>query len=450
MPLTSISPPSKRGLDILLVSDEDYAESPPASGRLSPLIRLRTALLRVTRWVDVQPPRMGTVLLATYARQAGLNAAVLNNVLASPLNRLRFRRLLRGGPLAVGISTVAIKYPGTAEKIVSDIRRYSPGSVIIMGGHGAGYAPEMRKYADITVTGYGENALVRLLAGLKKGLAADSVPGVERGGDGLLAMGGDAYYEEGKPMLFPDWSIAGSPVKEFPVEGSRGCRYNCSFCTTPNRKRQVFRPPAEVLGEVLKDIGDYGAARINFVDASFTTDPAFITEFLSLAAGRQPGFDWTCFSRVDDFTRQPGLPGRMRRAGCRLSYLGVESIHDDILGRMRKGYDRKTIEKAFSSLEGLKVHVNFIIGFPGDTAEKVRETVDFIERFSLKEVSITPLYVPPALFEQARLDPEKFCRLRGEFDDSWAHDTMDRAGAVELADWARRRLNRGKLIPMAY
>jgi radical SAM superfamily enzyme YgiQ (UPF0313 family) len=440
----------KKDLDILLVSDEDYAESPQAVRGFSPLTWLKNSLLRATRWVDFLPPRMGTVLLATYAKNAGLKAALLNNVLASPLNRLRFRRQLRRGPLAVGISTVAIKYPKTAEKIAADIRRYSPGSVIIMGGHGAGYAPEMRKYADITVTGYGENALVRLLAGLKKGVALDDIPGVEKDAAGVRSMRGDAYYEEGKPMLFPDWSVGGSLYKQFPVEGSRGCKYNCSFCTTPNRTRQVFRPPAEVFAEVLSDIREHGATQINFVDASFTTDQAFITEFLSLTAGFRPGFRWTCFSRVDDFTRQPGLPGRMAKAGCQLSYLGVESIHDDILVRMRKGYNRKTIEKAFASLEGLNIHVNFIIGFPGDTAEKVRETVDFIQRASLKEVSITPLYVPPSLFEQARLDPETFCHLKGNYDDSWEHDTMDRAGAVELADWARHRLNRKKLIPIAY
>jgi len=436
-----------RELDILLVNEEDY----PAPGvGYSALSRVRTAIIRATRYIDItMPPRMGLVLLATYAMNAGLKVAAVNNALSSPLRRLRFRRLLRGAPLAVGISTVMISDPETVRRIVSVIRRHSPGSIIILGGYGACHSPAMRKLADITVLGYGENALARLLSELKKGRGLDSVPGVERDEDGGRILRGGAYYEDGK-IIFPDWGISNSLSKRLPVEGSRGCKYNCAFCTTSNRKRQVFRPPSEVFAEVANDIRVHGARQIDFVDSSFTSDPDFTTEFLGLLRNSGLKFSWTCFSRVDDFTRQQGLAGRMAEAGCALSYLGLESIHDDILDRMRKGYNRKTIEQALSSLEGLNVFINFIIGFPGDTEAKVKETVDFIESYSLNHVSIAPLYVPAELFEQARLDPGKFCHLRGEADTAWEHDTMNRARAVELAGWARRRLNRRRFVPVAY
>ena len=240
-----------RDLDILLVNEEDYPD--PGAG-YSALAYIRTAMIRATRYLDAtMPPRMGLVLLATYAMNAGLKVAVVNNVLSSPLRRLRFRRLLRGGPLAVGISTVMISDPKTVKRIVSVIRRHSPGSIIILGGYGASHSPAMRKLADITVLGYGEYALVRLLSELKKGRDPNSVPGMENDADGGRILRGGAYYEDGK-ILFPDWGISNSFSKLLPVEGSRGCKYNCAFCTTSNRKRQVFRPPSEVFAEVANNI----------------------------------------------------------------------------------------------------------------------------------------------------------------------------------------------------
>jgi p-methyltransferase len=362
---------------------------------------------------------------------------------------MRFLLLLRRAPLAVGISTVAITYPETVAEIVSVIRRHSPNSIIILGGRGAGRSAAMRKQVDITIIDYGENALVRLLSALKKGMDIDSIPGVERDEDGARVMRGDAYYETGGKILFPDWRFSNSLVKMFPVEGSRGCEHNCSFCMLPNKKKQVFRTPSDVFNEVVNDVRVHGARDISFVDSSFTSDHEFITEFLGLLISAKLWISWICFSRVDDFALQPGIAERMDAAGCRLSFMGIESIHDDILARMRKGYDRKTVEEALSRLDGLNVLANFIIGFPGDTEAKVRETVDFIERSTLRHVSIKPLYVPPGLFEEARLDPSMFCHLRGEAGDVWEHDTMNYAQAAELAKWARRRLNRWKMLPMA-
>jgi radical SAM superfamily enzyme YgiQ (UPF0313 family) len=439
-----------QNLDILLVADEDYAEDSLSSHSRLALSKIHAGLFRLARWVDLMPLWLGVVLLATYAAQAGFETAVINNVLASPFSRMRFLRLLRRAPRAVGISTVAITYPETVAEIVSIIRRQSPNSIIILGGRGAGRSAAMRKHADITIIDYGENALIRLLSGLKKGLDIDSIPGVEMDEDGTRIMRGDAYYETGGKTLFPDWRFSNSLVKMFSVEGSRGCKHNCSFCTVPNKKKQVFRTPSDVFNEVVNDVRVHRAKEISFVDSSFTSDSEFITEFLGLLLSAKLGISWICLSRVDDFVRQSGLAEQMVAAGCRLIYLGIESIHDDILVRMRKGYNRKTVEEAISRLDGLNVLAYFIVGFPGDTEAKVRETVDFIERSPLSQVSIRPLYVSPELFGQARLYPDMFCHLRGEAADAWEHDTMNYARAVELAKWTRRCLNRHRLLPMAF
>ncbi|MDD2806675.1 MAG: radical SAM protein [Elusimicrobiales bacterium] len=438
-------------LDILLAGDEEFLEDLPDRTETTFSGKVLDLLRKVTRVVDIVSPRLGIVLLATHAARAGYSVAVVNNVLSSPLSRLRFALLLRlRRPRAVGISTVAMRKTETTAQIVAIARRLCPGAAVILGGQNAVQTPATRKLADLTVTGHGENVLPRLLGDLKAGRPLDALDGLHKDENGSRILKGDPYYGPDGGTHLPDWKYTTSSNKVIPVEGSRGCWHTCAFCTTSNQGRQVFRKPADVLSEALNDVRKYGAKQIHFVDSSFTCNKEFTDEFLRLLGESGEKFRWSCFSRVDDFTTQPGLPGRMVRAGCVLSYLGIESVHDDILERMRKGYVRRTIADGLSNLEGLNVYGNFIVGFPGDTEEKVRDTVAFIERFQFDKVSIAPLYVPPQLYAQARAKPELFCHLRGKSEFEWEHDTMNRARAVELADWARKTLNKHKGRTFAY
>jgi len=431
-------------LDILLVGEEDYIRPSPDDRSAAGL--LRSLLLTLGGSFDtVTPPRMGKVLLATYAAAAGYSAAVEDNVLAFPFGLRRFRRQLRRAPLAVGISTVAIRYPGTVERIVAEVRRYSPGSKIIMGGQGVWYHTGLRRLADLTVTGYGEHALLRVMETLRAGARLEALPGVQRDAEGLLLRGEDFYGPE-KPR-FPDWRFYRGRSRRLALEASRGCRYNCSFCTLRSQRRQVFRDPDEVLAEMARDVREYGAERVDFVDSTFTGDAAFIGPFLDKLGASGLKVPWGCLSRIDDFARQPDLPGRMARAGCVYCCIGLESVDDEVLRRMRKGYNRKVVEAGLSRLEGLYVQLNLIIGFPGDTREKVAELVEFVRRYPVRDVVVTPLFVPPTLFEEARRDPELFCNLRGEAADAWTHDTMSAPEAAELAAWAYREMK--KFLPGA-
>lgn len=409
---------------------------PPEEGLLKGLAM--RALLRLGGGGDSAPPRLGKVLLATYAAGAGYSVAVEDGVLSFPSGLRRLRRQLARSPLAVGISTVAIMYPATLEKIVAAVRRYSPSSRIILGGLGVASYPDMRRLADLTVTGYGETALLRVLQTLKQGKDLGSVPGVERDGAGLL-LKGDDFYESGR-LLTPDWSYFKGASRRYTIEASRGCRFNCSFCTLPSHGRHLFRSPDEVLEEMSLDVERHGASHIDFVDSTFTGDQGFIDAFLDRLERSGLKVPWGCLSRVDDFARQPDLPARLARAGCVYCCIGLESVHDDVLRRMRKGYTRKIIEAGLSNIDGLYVQVNIIVGFPGDTRDKVRETADFLRRFPLKGIVVTPLFVPPALFAEAERNPELFCHLKGSSTYSWRHDTMNSEEAREQAAWLSREV----------
>ena len=201
-----------------------------------------------------------------------------------------------------------------------------------------------------------------------------------------------------------------------------------------------------------EDVRRYGVRRIEFMDSSLTSEPGFIFEFLELLRRAELPLVWRCFGRVDDFARQPALAADMLRAGCQQVFLGIESIHDQILVKMRKGYDRGLIEQGLAALDAarLPVHANFIIGFPGETAQTVAETAAFISASHFRSVYLAALMVPRILFAQARAEPELFNHLRGDSPRNWSHDTMDYRQAWRLARRAAWRINLRQMYPLAF
>lgn len=447
--------PAEPGLDVLLVDAEDcydtWLRGIPFLAWLDALLAWLLHLVRV--WMN-EPTRPALPLLAAYLENAGFSVAALTDLSEglSFIKRRKLSQLLRRRPLVVGVSTSAMKEPRTLERIAAQVRRESPASCLVLGGFGAEYGPAMRRLGDVVVTRYGELALVKLAQALRSRLDLDSVAGMTRGEDGVRLLAGRLSYDPGERMLPPDWGVLGRRLRCCAVEASRGCRYNCSYCTFLGKNRHACRKPADVLEEVADDVRRHGARYIEFVDSSLTSEPDFIFEFLELLRKAGLPVVWRCFGRVDDFARHPGLAEAMVRAGCQQVFLGIESIHDHILLKMRKGYGRSLIEKGLAAIDAadLQVHANFIVGFPGETAQTVDETAAFISAAHFQSVYLAALMVPRSLFAQARADPEFFNHLSGESPRSWSHDTMDYRQAWRLARRAAWRINLRLMYPLAF
>ncbi|MBI4350604.1 MAG: radical SAM protein [Elusimicrobia bacterium] len=438
--------------DIVLVDEKDFyypdLEFPP------PLVWLYICITRVLDallWFEPDPQKLAVPLLSAYARDAGFKVAVVRGVLNYFFRRRRFIALLRLGPPAVGISTSAVKKLSTVRRLAALVRRHSPGSLIILGGYGAQYSPEMRGAGDLTVTGYGETALVGLLRRLKAG--AGITAGAVTDENGSKVLQGSVGYGEGQGrMLYPDWSAAPSRPRHYNIEASRGCRFNCVYCNFPGRKNQVYRPAEDVAGELAWTAENFRAKEFDFVDSNFTSEPGFASKLSGLLEKRGLRVRWRCFARVADFAHFPGLAEEMGRAGCVRIFLGIESINDVILKKMRKGYTFAEVEAGVKAIErsGVPMHANFIVGFPGETAETVKETELFIKKHRFKSVYLSALMVPEELYERARRNPEELRHLRGDSPRTWAHDTMDYGTAVKLAGRSALKVNLSKFRPVVF
>lgn len=430
------------GLDLLLIDDEDdlfKGEGGPANYGVY-----------AARWA-LEPPKLAVPLLAAQALAAGHSVAALYRPLL-PWKKKNFRALLGRRPLVAGITTVALFDPDLLRTLTGEIRAAAPDTVIVLGGHGAQDSAEIRALGDLHISGHGEGALARVVSALKAGTKLERVEGVLRGPDGRLRLQGALRYEGIERVLYPDWDAVSTACRRYPVEASRGCRFNCAFCGFEGRGGQVYRPAPEVAGELLHVSRTRGIRRFEFVDSSLTADPAFVLE---LCAGiRKAGLklDWKCFARPDAFAKAPELAREMAAAGCSRVFMGIESIHDHILAAMRRGMTRETVElglrRAFEA--GIKVHGNFIIGFPGETETTVLETARFVAARPFSSAYLCTFGVSQDMLDLAAREPERYAHLSGKPVKGWKHDGMDYAGAYKLTLKAVRKINLSKLWLTAF
>jgi p-methyltransferase len=440
------------GLDLLLIDDESsffhpkYLGKAPASWEDNFLSRqLTNAML----W-GLMTPKMAVPLLSAHAKAAGHSVeAVYRPLLAWKM--ARFRRLLRRGPRVVGITTVAIFDGAYLARIVGEVRRLSPGSVVVLGGQGAADYPEVRTLGDLYISGHGEQALADLVSALKGGAELDRVPGVSSLPGGGRTIAGSLRYEGITRPLFPDWSVTSTGCRWYPVEASRGCRYNCAYCIFPGRTAQEFRAPEDVAAEMRHVHETRGIRKFDFLDSSLTSDTGFVLRLCAAIRREKLKVKWKCWARPDAFAREPELAAKMAEAGCRRVFLGVESIHENILSKMRRPMSREVIERGLGRVFGSGIRVNglFVIGFPGETEATVAETTQFIRERPFTDVYLGVFCMSREMRDLAAAEPERYLHLAGEPTKGWRHDGMDYKTACALTARMTDSINRGRFLRVA-
>ena len=441
-------------LDLLLIDDEEeiFRPSQPPRGSAgvynpnSALFNLGMALLR---WAVV-PPKLAVPLLSAQAKAAGLSVETVCRP-TLPWQGPRLRRLLARRPLAAAVTTVAIFDPVFLARITSEIRRLSPGTVIILGGHGAAASAEIRAQGDLWITGHGERRLAEVVLELKKGVPLPQVPGVTAVPGGGLSAAGSLRYEGIPRVLPPDWSAASTLARSYPVEASRGCRFNCAFCDFPGRGCQAFRPAADVAAELAAVRRERGVKKFEFVDSSLTSDPAFVRQLCAEMRAAGLRVKWKCFARPDAFARDAGLAREMAAAGCTEIFMGIESIHDGLLAAMRRGMDRAAVElglaRAFEA--GISVHGNFIIGLPGETEATALETAAFVRARPFHSAYFCTFGASREMLDLAAREPARYLNLAGTPVKGWRCDGLDYRGAYGLTLKAVAAVNAGRSKPLA-
>jgi radical SAM superfamily enzyme YgiQ (UPF0313 family) len=333
------------------------------------------------------------------------DVAVADLILVQGRVRETVERLLRErSPDVVGLSVMTFQRR-TAFRVVELVRALRPTASIVVGGYDPSLAPEayVDGRVDFIVRGEGEVTFRELLRALEAGRPFDDIHGLWfRAEDGFRRNparpvtgldGNEIRPPRRDARVLSGYTLLGRTVDV--VETSRGCTFDCSFCSIIEMRGRNFH--TYTFDRVLADIEDaraHGARAIFIVDDNLTLDVRrFEALCQALVEARVDGIEYlvqAMTSAVADAGET--LAPLMRRAGFRYVFLGIENVLEEDLGYLRASVKnarrengRRSGNATLRAIEllhrnGLFVVGGLIVGNPGDTRESVEANLDFARR----------------------------------------------------------------------
>jgi len=352
-------------------------------------------------------PRLGSFILAGLVnRRPGWGARVFIE------GRQRFNLPLwiekNGRPDMVGISTIT----ATVKRgyTLAD-ECHALGIPVILGGPHVTFMPdEALGHAGWVVRGEGEGAMNALLELWEDGYVEATnarnagVPNLSwKDASGSIRHNAMAPWITNLDSLpMPDFTLADGTAdcvigrrKTVMVQTSRGCPFDCSFCSVTGMFGKKFRYRS--VQSILQELQRYNRPDhfVFFCDDNFTANPRRARELLAamLAEGFQ--FQWSTQVRAD-LGRDPELVSLMKRAGCHTVFIGFESVNPQSLTEMKKSQSLADIRNAIDVVQGAGIHIHgmFVFGFDADNWDTVEATVRFARERKLTSVQLlilTPL-----------------------------------------------------------
>jgi radical SAM superfamily enzyme YgiQ (UPF0313 family) len=289
-----------------------------------------------------------------------------------------------------------------------EIMSIPPHIFTILGGRHATEDPErglaLCPSVDAVVRGDGEEVMEDLC----KGVPLEKIAGLSyRRGDHIVH---NPVRSLGpiKDQLYPDRSRRrynyevelkniSTGVKSDMVSASRGCPYNCTFCTlnrNPWGEKRVWsgRSPESIVEE----LAQIKAPLVAFSDDIFTKDMDRVERICDLIVERGIRKKYVVQARLE-MARRPEVIRKMESAGFSMLLLGIESAHDKTLRSMRKGFNTAKIREYLSVLRDrpMVLHGYFILGNIGESVEEMMQITPFAHELGLDTIVLSGLRKHP-------------------------------------------------------
>lgn len=164
------------------------------------------------------------------------------------------------------------------------------------------------------------------------------------------------------------------------IKTSRGCPFNCAFCTTHafHGSHWRARSPASIVDEMRHVVRTTGVKDFFLQSDVFSFGRDWTLDLCEQLALANLGVTWFCNSRVD--TVDQDLLAAMKGAGCRLAAFGIESGSDEVLKAVGKGTDTARARTTLAACHtvGVPSLTYWVFGLPGETPATIAQTERFI------------------------------------------------------------------------
>lgn len=303
-------------------------------------------------------------------------------------------------PDIVGFTAMSFQYR-TALSLARLTRQNLPSALIIMGGYhvtadlDAILQSDDMQYIDYLVNGEGETTFRAFIHQCANGKKMDLVPGLSYLENGLPRHNPRAPLLDCAEIAIPDrdariykkgFHIMGMPGDV--IETSRGCVYNCNFCSIRNMYGKSFRKfTNERILTDLEDAGLHGAKAIFITDDNITLDGKRYMALCEEIIRAKLDMKFCVQASVRGLKNTPGLIDAMARSGTIVVFLGIENASDDALQFMHKDDQLKSADTVQVVAELKKHNIivvgGFIFGNPEDTKETLLQNFDYAKKIGI-------------------------------------------------------------------
>lgn len=385
---------------------------------------LRPPLL-VPTWSDSGPltPPIGPAYLAASLRAAGHDPRIVDALGEDPF---RITPLFDGTVTAIGLDIDSIvdridprsdligvscmfsqDWP-VVRKLIHAVHARFPDIPIVAGGEHVNavgtYTFESTPEVLACVLGEGEETVVELAEWAEGKRTLESIAGLLLPGpDGGRRTGPRARIQSVDEIPLPAWDLV--PLANYldnglsygvdrgrsmPMLATRGCPYQCTFCSNPEMwtTRWYPRDPGLVLDEMAMYQEKYGATNFDFYDLTAIVKKTWIIDFTNLITERGLVFTWQLPSGTRSEAIDEEVSASLYRAGCRNMSYAPESGSPAVLERIKKVVKLDRLETSVRGAvhNGLNVKLNIIMGFPDETRQELGQTVRFLARMAMAGV----------------------------------------------------------------
>jgi radical SAM superfamily enzyme YgiQ (UPF0313 family) len=336
---------------------------------------------------SVNMPRLGLPILGTLLQQAGHQVRLI----MGSRRDIRLSEITTADLICISTTTSTV----VEAYHLADFARDKGKPVIMGGAHVTFMAEEALEHCDYVCRGEADLTFLPLVSCIENGKLPLDIPGVSFRQKETIVHNPAADWVDMNRVPFPDLSLfSGLKMSTYPVMTSRGCPFDCTFCSVTQMFGRKYR--CRETEALLEELKQYRGKQVFFVDDNFTANPRRSKELLRAMIEQDIKPSWWCTQVRTDAARDEELLQLMYDSNCRMVFVGMESVNPETLKSYNKKQEVEDIAYCIERFHqlGIMVHGMFVFGADEDNLQTIEETLDFALKNRIDTVQflvLTPL-----------------------------------------------------------